>query len=162
MNAGRGGVAYEVRRSAAIPDEVERILRDLPDWFGIEASLLEYVEAAQHLPTYAAVDEDGRAVGVCLVEHHGPAAAEIELLAVLRAHHRQGLGRRLIAAVADDLRAAGVRFLQVKTLGRGESSEEYAATRRFYEAVGFVDLEEFPAGGLWQDNACLVMIEHLG
>jgi hypothetical protein len=34
-------MADEVRRTGAIPDEVERILRDLPDWFGIESSLLE-------------------------------------------------------------------------------------------------------------------------
>jgi ribosomal protein S18 acetylase RimI-like enzyme len=155
-------VGYEVRRSGAMPDAVERILRDLPDWFGIESSLLEYVESARHLPTYAAFDAEGHAVGVCLVEHHGPAAAEIELIAVLRDHHRRGVGRQLLAAVAEDLRAAGVHLLQVKTLGRADASEEYAATRRFYEAIGFVDLEEFPAGALWPEHACLLMVEHLG
>jgi hypothetical protein len=34
-------MTIEVRRADAIPDEVKRILRDLPDWFGIESSLLE-------------------------------------------------------------------------------------------------------------------------
>lgn len=155
-------MADEVRRTDAIPDEVERILRDLPDWFGIESSLLAYVEAARHLPTQAAFDAAGRVVGVCLLKRHGPATAEIELLAVLRDHHRRGVGRRLLAAVEDDLRAGGARFLTVKTLGRAEPSEEYDRTRRFYEAVGFVDLEEFVEGELWPHHACLLMVKHLG
>lgn len=154
-------MTFEVRRTDAIPDEVERILRDLPDWFGIESSLLEYVEAARRLPTYAAFDA-GRAVGVCLLKRHGPATAEIELIAVLRDHHRRGVGQRLVAAVSDDLRATGVTFLQVKTLGRAEPSEEYDRTRRFYEAIGFVDLEGFAEGELWPHHPCLVMVTHLG
>lgn len=154
-------MTIEVRRTGPIADDVERILRDLPDWFGIESSLLEYVEAARRLPTYAAFDGD-EVVGVCLLEHHGSAAAEIELLAVLRHHHRRGIGMRLVDAAAADLQAAGMRFLQVKTLGRAEESEEYDRTRRFYEALGFVDLEEFAAGELWPHDACLVMVTALG
>jgi ribosomal protein S18 acetylase RimI-like enzyme len=154
-------MVVEVRRTGAIPDDVERILRDLPDWFGIESSLLGYVEAARRLPTYAAFDGE-QVVGVCLVEQHSSATAEIELIAVLRDHHRQGVGRRLMAAVSNDLGTAGMRFLQVKTLGRSEVSEEYDRTRRFYEAEGFVDLEEFAEGDLWPHHACLVMVTSLG
>jgi GNAT superfamily N-acetyltransferase len=151
----------QVGRTGAVPDAVERILRDLPAWFGIESSLLEYVADARTLPTYAAFDGD-RPVGICLVRHHGAATAEIHLTAVRRAYHRRGIGRQLVRAIEDDLRAGGVRFLQVKTLGRGEASEEYARTRRFYAGLGFVDLEEFAAGDLWPHHACLVMIKHLG
>jgi len=36
------------------PETVERLLRSLPGWFGIESSVIEYVAAAAHLPTYLA------------------------------------------------------------------------------------------------------------
>ena len=36
------------------PAAVERLLRLLPQWFGIEASIIEYVESARELPTYLA------------------------------------------------------------------------------------------------------------
>jgi hypothetical protein len=33
------------------PGTVERLLRLLPGWFGIETSIIEYVESARELPT---------------------------------------------------------------------------------------------------------------
>ena len=51
----------------------------------------------------------------------------------------------------------GVEFVQVKTLGPSHPSEGYAATRRFYGAVGFRPLEELH--GLWAaGNPCLIMV----
>jgi len=37
----------------------------------------------------------------------------------------------------EELRAEGVRYLQVKTLGPSRPDDEYERTRRFYEALGF-------------------------
>jgi hypothetical protein len=36
------------------PRTVERLLRSLPEWFGIESSLVEYVAAARRMPAYLA------------------------------------------------------------------------------------------------------------
>jgi ribosomal protein S18 acetylase RimI-like enzyme len=36
------------------PATVERLLRKLPTWFGIESSVLEYIESARRLPAYLA------------------------------------------------------------------------------------------------------------
>ena len=85
------------------------------EWFGIPELNAAYVEAARSLPTWAAV-VDGEVVGVCVVRHHHPVPAEIELLAVGRANHRAGVGRRLVEAVERDLVASGVRVLQTKAL----------------------------------------------
>ena len=67
--------------------------------------------------------------------------------------HRRGIGTALLAAAEESLRQRGVEYLQVKTLGPSHEDEGYARTRRFYEARGFVTLEEFP--NLWPGNPAL-------
>jgi ribosomal protein S18 acetylase RimI-like enzyme len=46
---------------------------------------------------------------------------------------RAGIGRRLLERVEADLRLAGARLLRVET----EGGDAYAATRGFYERVGY-------------------------
>lgn len=143
-----------------VPQSVAELLRDLPEWFGIEASVLSYVDAARTLPTTAAV-LDGEIVAVCLVRRHTQHAAEVELLAVRRDLHRRGIGRRLIRRFEADLTAEGMKLLQVKTFGPSGDSAEYARTRAFYAALGFVPLEE--RTDIWgPDNPCLISVKALG
>ena len=141
------------------PDDVARLLHDLPEWFGLEESLRNYIDAARMLATTAALVDD-EVVGVCLVRHHTPVAAEIELLAVQRTLHRHGIGRRLLDAADVDLRNHGIVLLQVKTFGPSGHSEEYARTRSFYESVGFLPLEE--RADIWgPENPCLISVKVL-
>ena len=141
------------------PGDVERILRALPEWFGMEEPVLAYIRDASHLPNVIA-RLDGEVVGVCLVRRHNPVAAEIELLAVPPQRHRQGIGRRLIERVATDLAADGVALLQVKTFGPSGESEEYERTRAFYAALGFLPLEE--RTDIWgPENPCLISVKPL-
>jgi hypothetical protein len=50
--------------------------------------------------------------------------------------------------------------LHVKTLAPSDPDPGYAATRRFYEATGFVPLEELPQ--VWgPENPCLLMVRVL-
>jgi GNAT superfamily N-acetyltransferase len=149
------------------PATVERLLRKLPAWFGIESSVLEYIESARRLPAYlawprgpaSAGHPPGPAAGVLLAVRHFPRSAEIYLLAVDPAAHRQGAGRALVTALESDLSADGVEFLQVKTLGPSHPDPGYARTRQFYASVGFQPLEEIT--GLWPGNPCLIMIKVL-
>lgn len=146
---------------------MDRLLRSLPEWFGIESAIVGYVAAAADLPTYlawpaggaAGGTEERRAVGVLLAARHFPAAAEIYLMAVDRAVHRRGVGRALVAALEGELRADGVRLLQVKTLGPTHPDTGYQRTRRFYASMGFEPLEEIV--GLWPGNPCLIMVKTL-
>lgn len=152
---------FVARLSDSQPGQVERLLRGLPEWFGIEHSLVEYVAEARHLPTYVVREPDaGTAIGVLLVKRHFPTAAEVYLMAVDRAWHRRGVGRALVDAAEADLRADGVRFLQVKTLSSSRQDANYARTREFYLALGFEPLEEFP--DLWDEgNPCLLLVKGL-
>lgn len=132
----------------------------MPDWFGIEESIREYVKDASRFPNYLAYRPgEPEVVGALLLHRHNPQAAEVHVLAVSPEYHRQGVGRALMRAVETDLRAEGVRLLQVKTMGPSRPDAGYAMTLRFYLAQGFVPLEEIH--GLWPDNPCLILVKPL-
>lgn len=159
--------AWRVTSGAPDPAAVERLLRKLPAWFGIESAIAGYIEAARTLPAYLAWPEGPQApgyppglpAGVLLAVRHFPSSAEIYLMAVDPAVHRQGAGRALIAALEADLAADRVEFLHVKTLGPALPDPGYARTRQFYASAGFQPLEEIT--GLWPGNPCLIMIKTL-
>jgi GNAT superfamily N-acetyltransferase len=151
------GVTLEVGRCD--PDAVAALLHGLPEWFGIEEATAAYIEAARTMPTVLA-HEDGTVVGALLWTRHFPAAAEVHLMAVDAARHRRGIGTALLERAEEDLRADRVRYLQVKTLGPSRPDDEYERTRRFYEARGFVALEEM--FGVWaEDNPMLILVKAL-
>ena len=132
----------------------ERVLRDLPDWFGIEEATAAYVRDVAGLETFA-IGADA----FLSLKEHGPRAAEVYVMGVRRARHREGLGTALLAAAEEQLRARGVEYLQVKTLGPSHADPGYPTTRCFYQARGFVPLEELH--GLWGDNPCLILVKRL-
>ena len=139
--------AFGLMTVARLEDPAERtracgtLLRSLPEWFGLEESIEAYERDVRELPTFA-VREGDETVAFLTLKLHNEFSAEILVMAVQRGLHRQGLGRTLLIAAEDDLRAHGVEYLQVKTLGPSRPSRGYEATRRFYEACGFRPLEE--------------------
>jgi GNAT superfamily N-acetyltransferase len=137
----------------------ERLLRGLPDWFGIESSLMQYAREVADLPAFTAIA--GRdAIGLLSLRQHFPETAEVHLIAVARPWHSRGVGRSLLLAAEAWLRARGTRLLQVKTLGPSRQCAQYARTRSFYQAAGFLPVEEFPT--LWSPaNPCLLLVKPL-
>jgi ribosomal protein S18 acetylase RimI-like enzyme len=119
-----------IESDAPRPEVVGSLLRDLPEWFGIEEAIREYVTRAADLPTYTA-SVDGEPAGVLVLEHHNDQVAEMYVLAADRRFHRRGVGRALVEAAERDLARGGTTYLQVKTLGASHPSEAYAATRAF-------------------------------
>ena len=133
------------------------ILQQLPTWFGIPEANQHYIDTADASPGVIAT-LDGDAVGITTVKRHSPYAAEIYLMAVKPAHHRHGVGRRMLERVEHRLAADGFEFLQVKTLSAARPDEGYARTRAFWLACGFRPLEEFPT--LWDPrNPALQLIK---
>jgi GNAT superfamily N-acetyltransferase len=131
------------------------ILGELPGWFGLPESNARYERAVADLPTFAVGDD-----AFLSLKLHSPNAAELYLMGVRPELHRRGLGTALLQAAEDYLRERGVDYLQVKTLGPSRPSERYERTRRFYEARGFVPLEELD--GVWdENNPCLILVKHL-
>ena len=137
----------------------ERVLRGLPEWFGIERSLVAYVHDLGVLETEVA-EADGAVVGFLALRRHTPHAAEIHVMAVDRGRHRAGIGRRLVARAETRLRREGVALLQVKTRGPSAPDPNYEKTRAFYGALGFLPLEETTA--FWgETDPCLIMVKPL-
>jgi len=136
----------------------EAVLRALPEWFGIEESIVRYRRDMDAMETLVA-ESEGRVFGFLTLNTHNPRAAEIHIMAILKEHRRRGAGRRLVRRAESLLRERSVEVLQVKTLGPSRENAAYAETRAFYEAVGFCPLEET---NLWGDvNPCLIMVKHL-
>jgi GNAT superfamily N-acetyltransferase len=131
------------------------ILDQLPQWFGLPQSNADYARRADEGPAWLAV-EDGEVVGVMLLKPHFERTVEIYLLAVVPARHRSGVGRVLVTQAEAWARGRGATFLTVKTRGPSKPYEPYERTRAFYQALGFVALEEFTE--LWDpENPALMM-----
>jgi ribosomal protein S18 acetylase RimI-like enzyme len=135
------------------------ILRNLPEWFGIEEAILDYEREIEQLPTLVA-QTDGNVVGFLSLKQHNLFSAEILVMAVHPEAQRSGIGRALVAAAENHVRLLGIEYMQVKTLGPSRPDEGYARTRAFYEAIGYRPLEELTK--IWDEqNPCLIMIKSL-
>ncbi|MCY4112966.1 MAG: GNAT family N-acetyltransferase [Chloroflexi bacterium] len=135
------------------------VLRALPDWFGIEKALLNYECTIDDLPTFVAHGSDGVG-GFLSVTRHFARSAEIYVMGVAPERRRQGIGRRLLESAEAWLRDEGVTMLHVKTLGPSRPSAAYRQTRAFYEAMGFVPIEEFST--LWnEENPAPLFVKQL-
>jgi GNAT superfamily N-acetyltransferase len=139
--------------------ECEEILRSIPEWFGIEEALLEYVANTAKLPTF--VIRDGlRPLGFISLRQHFAHAWEIDCIAIHATARNSGLGSRLLKHAERWLRQQNARFLQVKTIAASSPNPHYAQTRAYYERMGFGALEVFPE--LWDTwNPCLQMLKVL-
>ncbi|MHA2878880.1 GNAT family N-acetyltransferase [Vibrio campbellii] len=137
----------------------EGVLRTLPEWFGREDALMEYVAEIDALDTYTTWDGNNL-VGFFSVNYHNADSAELHVLAVHKDHHRQGIGLLLFQTIEKELKAKSVKLLQVKTLGASANDPNYEKTRHFYTALGFYPLEEIE--DFWGEGTpCLFMVKAL-
>lgn len=148
-------VIEEVKLTEEKANICNKILRALPDWFGIESSIVDYVKDVQEMPLVAAFDKD-LPVGFLAIMKHNEYTSEVHVMGILPEYHRKNIGKQLLEAV----NPLCSEYLTVKTLAACRENEYYARTRQFYLAMGFKPLEVFPE--LWgKDNPCLMMIKDL-
>ena len=137
----------------------EPILRSLPQWFGIESALVQYIEDIEKLPTLLASIED-KYIGFLSYKPHNKYAAELYVMGIYSEYQRCGIGRTLVEGTESILRQEKIQYWQVKTLAASHRDPFYARTRAFYLAMGFRPLEVFPE--LWgKENPCLLMVKYL-
>ncbi|MEM5773474.1 MAG: GNAT family N-acetyltransferase, partial [Anaerolineaceae bacterium] len=142
----------------------EKILRSLPDWFGIESSICGYMEEVGQLPTFTAstASMEDEPVGFLALKLHNRYAAEVYVMGILTAWQRRGLGRAILSAAESWLLEQGVEYLQVKTLADTHPDPFYARTREFYLRMGFRPLENFEEKMWGSENPCLLMVKRIG
>lgn len=135
----------------------EKILRQIPDWFGIEQAIVDYVKGVQEKYFYAAYHGD-EVVGFICIQSNNPYTAEIYVMGILSEYHRKGIGTNLLRKAEQMLREKHYRFLMVKTLAPSAQYEPYDRTRKYYTSVGFYPLDEIVE--IWDaDNPCLIMVK---
>lgn len=137
----------------------DTILRSLPDWFGIESAIVDYVRNVKPM-IFWKVTIGSQPVGLMAVKKHFDKSAEIFVMGIQKEFHRYGIGRRLVGEAEKFLKKQNVEFLQVKTLSPAHPDKNYALTRKFYLSLGFEPLEELKT--LWgEHNPCLLMVKSL-
>ncbi|MGV6818418.1 MAG: GNAT family N-acetyltransferase [Thiotrichales bacterium] len=72
----------------------ESVLRSLPDYFGIEEALVQYLEDMKSRSTFHAYS-DGRVVGFLTLTRHNSVSAEIHVMGVLPEEHKRIIGSGL-------------------------------------------------------------------
>lgn len=135
------------------------ILRRLPEWFGIEEAIQEYVEGVKKT-TFLTAKIKSTEIGFISLKEHNNYTGEIYVMGILKEFHRRGIGKKLTDYAAMILKNENKKFMTVKTLSSSHPDKNYQKTRKFYRAMGFFPLEEFKE--LWgEESPCLFMVKKL-
>ena len=150
----------EIENAGEKSQYAEEILRGLPEWFGNEKSLCEYVKNVACLPFWIALDQDEKCIGFISVKIHYEHTGDIYVLGVLPEYHRKGAGKMLMARAEEYFKENGCRYIIIKTLSEIANYEPYERARKFYKKVGFEEL--ITLAEMWDtENPCLIMIKKI-
>lgn len=137
----------------------EEVLRDLPKWFGIEESTQEYIEDVKTLDFYSVCNAE--LIGFMAIKEVYSEVANLHVLGIKKAYHKQGVGTMLYEYVEKNLINQGYKYVSVYTLSEKHSDLGYKKTRHFYEKVGFSPV--FESATEWgEKNPFLLMIKKIG
>ncbi|NRD80880.1 GNAT family N-acetyltransferase [Bacillus sp. BRMEA1] len=135
------------------------ILRRIPEWFGIEEAIKNYVKEVGDTDFYALFLED-KPIGFISIKSNNHYTSEIYVMGILKEYHNKGIGKKLLLKAEETLINKQVKFLMVKTLGESHPDLNYKSTRQFYFRAGFYPLEEIKE--IWgKENPCLIMVKNL-
>jgi ribosomal protein S18 acetylase RimI-like enzyme len=136
------------------------ILRKLPEWFGIEESLQDYVNTVHKYPFWAAFDNENNCIGFFSGIIHYNRTGDIYVCGIDPKYHGKGIGTMLYKEIEKYFRENNCKYIIVKTLSEIDQDPNYAQTRKFYKKMGFEEL--ITDTEMWGENCpCLIMIKKL-
>lgn len=136
------------------------ILRDLPEWFGIEESTKEYIDNVIKYP-FIAYYVDDEAVGFYSLRKENENTLDMYVLGIKKSYHNLGIGRKLQEYVFEYAVDNNYKYCMVLTLSKSHSDKNYGQTRAFYHKMGFVDI--FESNKIWDEhNPTQIMIKKIG
>lgn len=145
-----------------ITDDIEKqriareILIDLPEWFGIEEALNDYVDSVVKYP-FIVIEED-EVIGFYSLREENPETLDMYVLGIKKKYHGKGYGSKLQNFIDAWAKEKGYKRLIVLTLSSKSTDKNYAMTRDFYHKVGFVDMYE--SDKIWDEyNPTLIMMK---
>ncbi|HYN88662.1 MAG TPA: GNAT family N-acetyltransferase [Ardenticatenaceae bacterium] len=131
--------AFEVRLLTRSDEEaVLALARELAEWFRPMDQMALTIDLGTHEGFVAA--QGGMIVGFLTFHLTGPAVAELSWLGVRPDVQRQGVGNVLVSALEAELRARGVRELEVSTIDASSGEPAFERARRFYQRHGFIPI----------------------
>jgi ribosomal protein S18 acetylase RimI-like enzyme len=134
-------------------DACDAIVAGLSAWFGNEQGIRDCAHAVRSQAGLVASDETGVIGFLTWTLDRG--GAEITWMAVRATSRRRGVGRSLLGALIERLRAEQVHRLDVKTLSERATYPPYAETRAFYQANGFESVAELE---IWDEGNLAVLL----
>lgn len=133
------------------------VLRDLPEWFGIEESLVEYVNNVVKYP-FIAIYEGDEVAGFYSLREENKYTLDMYVLGIKKKFHGKGLGTQLQEWANKFAMEQGYKQMIVLTLSNKSTDKNYAMTRKFYYKMGFIDLYE--SDKIWDEyNPTLIMVK---
>jgi ribosomal protein S18 acetylase RimI-like enzyme len=149
----------EIKENFKKTEYTNLILRKLPEWFGNEKGLLEYVNTVKNYPFWAALDKNN-CIGFFSGKIHYGRTGDIYVCGIDPDYHRKGIGTALYKEMEKYFIKNSCEFVIVKTLSEIAEYEYYLRTKEFYKKNGFKELVTLTE--MWDDeNPCLIMIKKL-
>ena len=135
------------------------ILRMLPEWFGNEKSLQDYVDSVHEFPFWAIFDKD-KCIGFISIKIHYNRTGDIYVCGVDPNYHGKGAGTLLYKESENYCIKNKCKYIIVKTLSEIAQYEPYLKTKEFYKKMGFSELLTLTE--MWDsENPCLIMIKNI-
>ncbi len=128
----------EIKDNTLKQEITRKVLRDLPEWFGIEESTKEYIDKVVNYPFIAAYIK-GEVAGFYSLREENKDTLDMYVLGVLKKYHNKGVGTKLQEYVNDYAKVKKYKYMMVITLAEKSNNYEYSLTRKFYLKMGFVD-----------------------
>jgi GNAT superfamily N-acetyltransferase len=136
----------------------EEVLRNLPEWFGIEEATKYYIDQVKEYPLFAIYETD--LIGFYSVREENKDTLDMFVLGLKKKYHGQGYGKLLQEYVFDYAKKQGYLFCMVLTLSDAHPDQGYKKTREFYHKCGFKDIYE--SNKIWDEsNPTQIMIKVL-
>ena len=136
-----------------------KILRKLPEWFGNEKGLLNYVNTVHDFPFWAAFDGEN-CIGFFSGKIHYNRTGDIYVCGIDPNYHGKGIGTLLYNKLEEYCIKNNCDYIIVQTLSEVAEYQPYLKTKKFYKKMGFKELISFLE--IWdKENPLLIMIKNL-
>lgn len=115
------------------------VAKTLPEWFSPKG-LIQLEKDLDSQPGYVATDK-GKIIGF-LTFFVNQGEGIISWMGIATAHHRKGIGTKLLNELKTELKRINISSIIVSTLGDGVDYEPYSRTRQFYRKNGFLNFKK--------------------
>ena len=147
----------EIKQNDLKQEICRDVLKDLPEWFGIEEATAHYIEEVAKYP-FIAVYIANEAIGFYSLREENKDTLDMYVLGIKKKYHNQGIGTKLQDYVLEYAKARGYKYLMVLTLSSSHKDLNYQLTRNFYHKYGFIDI--FESDKIWdKSNPTQIMIK---